>query len=84
MNLHGLSGKSYFIASQQDSKFGIFDMHISANTLEAKFIDNAGTILDQFSINKNVNIKKIVSTECSPEPMPTFKSVKLTGKRLAE
>ena len=77
VNLHGLSGKSYFIASQQDSKFGIFDMHISANTLEAKFIDNAGTILDQFSINKNVNIKKIVSTECSPEPMPTFKSVKL-------
>src|SRR6476619_3527478 len=77
VNLHGLSGKSNFIASQQDSKFGIFDMHISANTLEAKFIDNAGTILDQFSINKNVNIKKIVSTECSPEPMPTFKSVKL-------
>lgn len=77
VNLHGLSGKSHFIASQQDSKFGIFDMHISANTFEAKFIDNAGTILDQFSINKNVNIKKIVSTECSLEPMPTFKSVKL-------
>ena len=77
VNLHGLSGKSYFIASQQDSKFGIFDMHISANTLESKFIDNAGTILDQFSINKNVNIKKIVSTECSPDPMPSFKSIKL-------
>jgi hypothetical protein len=79
VNLHGLSEKSYFIASQQDSKFGIFDMHISANTLEAKFIDNAGTILDQFSINKNVNIKKIVSTECSPEPIPTFKSVNILG-----
>ena len=79
VNLHGLSGKSYFIASQQDSKFGIFDMHISANTLEAKFIDNAGTILDEFSINKNVNIKKIVSTECSPDRMPTFKSVNILG-----
>lgn len=79
VNLHGLSGKSYFIASQQDSKFGIFDMHISANTLEAQFIDNAGTILDEFSINKNVNIKKIVSTECSPDRMPPFKSVNILG-----
>ena len=54
-------------------------MHISANTLEAKFIDNAGTILDQFSINKNVNIKNIVLTECSPDRMPTFKSVNILG-----
>ena len=68
VNLHGLSGKSSFIASQQDSKFGIFDMHISANTLETKFIDNAGSILDQFSITKNVNIKSIVETGCSPGP----------------
>ena len=33
----------------------------------------------QFSINKNVNIKKIVSTECSPDRMPTFKSVNILG-----
>ena len=79
VNLHGLSGKSYFIASQQDSKFGIFDMHISADTLEAKFIDNAGAILDQFSINNNENVKKIVSTECSPDRIPTFKSVNKLG-----
>lgn len=67
-NFHGLSDKSYYMASQQDSKFGILDMHISANTLEAKFIDNTGSILDQFTINKNVNIKNIIAatdTDCN-------------------
>ena len=82
VNLHGLSGKSYFIASQQDSKFGIFSMHISSNTLEAKFIDNAGNILDQFIINKNMNIKNIESTECSPDRKPTIKSVNIVGSDL--
>src|SRR6476620_3366936 len=84
VNLHGLSGKSYFIASKQDSKFGIFSMHIYTNTLEAKFIDNAGTILDQFIINKNMNIKNIVSIECSPDRKPTIKSVNIVGNDLSK
>ncbi len=82
-NFHGLSGKSYYTASQQDSKFGILDMQISANTLEAKFIDNAGSVLDRFTIDKNVNIKNIVTTSktnCSPDNISShdsgFSSVK--------
>jgi hypothetical protein len=63
-NLHGLSDKSYFVSTQQDSKFGILNLHMSADGLEAKFIDNSGSIFDRFTINKNVNIKNVVATNC--------------------
>lgn len=63
-NLHGLSDKSYFVSTQQDSKFGILNLHMSADSLEAKFIDNSGSIFDRFTINKNVNIKNVVATNC--------------------
>jgi predicted phosphodiesterase len=63
-NLHGLSDKSYFVSTQQDSKFGILNLHMSADSLEAKFIDNSGLIFDRFTINKNVNIKNVVATNC--------------------
>lgn len=54
VNLHGLSGKSSFMASQQDSKFGILDMRFSNNKLDANFISNDGSMMDQFSITKTV------------------------------
>ncbi len=52
--MHGLSGKSSFTASQQDSKFGILDMQFSNNKLNANFISNDGSMMDQFSITKTV------------------------------
>jgi predicted MPP superfamily phosphohydrolase len=55
INLHGLSGKSSFISSQQDTKFGILDIKITngGNKLDAKFYDNTGSIKDQFTITKS-------------------------------
>ncbi|MGI0031824.1 MAG: metallophosphoesterase, partial [Nitrososphaeraceae archaeon] len=58
VNLHGLSGFSSFMANQEDSKFGILDMHFSDNKLDAKFVTNEGSTLDHFSISKTV--KKII------------------------
>ena len=59
VNLHGLSGSAPFMAYQQDSKFGILDMHVSDNQLDAKFVSNNGATLDHFSISKTV-MKKII------------------------
>ena len=54
VNLHGLSGKASFTTSQQDSKFGILNMHFTDTKLDTKFVDNDGSIGDQFSISKTL------------------------------
>jgi calcineurin-like phosphoesterase family protein len=59
VNLHGLSDSAPFIASQQDSNFGILDIHLSDNKLDAKFVTNDGVIDDHFSISKTAK-KKII------------------------
>ena len=59
VNIHGLSDLAPFMAYQQDSKFGISDMHISDDKLDAKFVSNNGATLDHFSISKTVK-KKII------------------------
>jgi hypothetical protein len=59
VNFHGLSGSAPFMAYQQDSKFGVLDMHFSDNKLDAKFVTNDGATLDHFSISKTVK-KKII------------------------
>src|SRR6476619_2549397 len=59
VNLHGLSDSDLFIASQQDSNFGILDIHLSDNKLDAKFVTNDGVIDDHFSISKTAK-KKII------------------------
>ena len=59
VNFHGLSGSASFMAYQQDSKFGILDMHFSDNKLDAKFVTNDGSPLDHFSISKTAK-KKII------------------------
>ena len=59
VNLHGLSDSAPFMAYQQDSKFGILDIHFSDNKLDAKFVANNGATLDHFSISKTVK-KKII------------------------
>ena len=55
IDLHGLSGKSKFTASQQDKKFGILDIQITnnGNKLEAKYYTNEGKVKDHFSIVKS-------------------------------
>lgn len=55
INLHGLSGKSSFISSQQDSKFGALNIKITndGSKLDAKYYTNSGSIKDQFSITKS-------------------------------
>ena len=59
VNFHGLSGSAPFMAYQQDSKFGILDMHFSDNKLDTKFVTNDGSTLDHFSISKTAK-KKII------------------------
>ena len=49
---HDLEGQSSFMAYQQDSKFGIIDMHFSENKLDAKFVAIDGSTMDHFSIAK--------------------------------
>jgi Calcineurin-like phosphoesterase len=55
VDLHGLSGKSKFTASQQDKKFGILDIQIpkNGNKLEATYYTNDGKVKDHFSIAKS-------------------------------
>ncbi|HJR83954.1 MAG TPA: hypothetical protein VJ772_01155, partial [Nitrososphaeraceae archaeon] len=56
---HELEGVAPFMAFQQDTKFGILDMHFSDNNMEAKFIANDGSTMDQFSLSKTAK-KKII------------------------
>ncbi len=56
---HGLEGSSAFTAYQQDSKFGLLDMHFSDNSLNAKFVSNDGATMDQFSLDKTAK-KKVI------------------------
>ena len=56
---HEFEGSSPFMAYQQDTKFGILDMHFSDNNLEAKFIANDGSTMDHFSLSKTAK-KKVI------------------------
>jgi hypothetical protein len=62
---HDLKGSSPFIAYQQDSKFGMLDMHFSDNKIDARFVSNDGSTLDHFSIAKTV--KKTVIERISDD-----------------
>jgi hypothetical protein len=78
VNLHGLSGSSSFMANQEDSKFGILDMHFSDNKLDAKFVTNEGSTLDHFSISKTV--KKIIVEQISDNVITDDKAKPLSDK----
>ena len=56
---HELEGNSPFMAYQQDTKFGILDMHFSDKNLEAKFVANDGSTMDHFSLSKTAK-KKVI------------------------
>jgi hypothetical protein len=60
VNFHGWSGKSSFIAFQKpssDATFGILDLLITNNgkTLQGKYINNGGSVKDQFTIIKTIS-----------------------------
>ena len=61
INLHSLAGKEPFIVNQQDSKFGFLNIYFSdeGKAMDAQFIANDGSVLDQFSITKS-SIPKVV------------------------
>ena len=56
---HELKGTSPFMAFQQDTKFGILDMHFSDNNMESKFVANDGSTLDHFNLSKTAK-KKVI------------------------
>jgi hypothetical protein len=56
---HDLNGQAAYIAYQQDTKFGILDLHFSDNTLDAKFVANDGSTMDHFSLSKTAK-KKVI------------------------
>jgi hypothetical protein len=55
INLHGLSGKSSFVASQQDDRFGALDLNIENNgdTLAGRYYTNDGVQRDFFKLTKS-------------------------------
>jgi Icc-related predicted phosphoesterase len=63
VNLQGLSGQAPYTVQQQDSKFGILAMNFSKNKLNANFISNDGSILDQFKITKRTSHSTVI-TNC--------------------
>jgi hypothetical protein len=58
---HDLTGQAAYMAYQQDTDFGVLDIHFSDNKLVGKFINNDGAIMDQFSIDKAAKKKVIES-----------------------
>src|SRR5512132_1427363 len=49
-----LSGKASLTTRQDDSKFVTLNMHFTDTKLDTKFVDNDGSIGDQFSIMKTL------------------------------
>ena len=58
---HDLKGQAAYMAYQQDTDFGVLDIHFSDNKLDAKFINNDGATMDQFSVDKTAKKKVIES-----------------------
>ena len=62
INFHGLSGKSYFVVSQQAAKFGILDILMTndGTKLTGKYYRNGeSTPFDTFTITKPLSISSL-------------------------
>ena len=62
INFHGLSGKSYFVVSQQAAKFGILDILMTndGTKLTGKYYRNGeSTAYDTFTITKPISISSL-------------------------
>jgi hypothetical protein len=58
---HDLNGQAAYMAYQQDTDFGVLDIHFSDKKLDAKFVNNDGATMDQFIIDKTTKKKVIES-----------------------
>ena len=58
---HDLKGQAAYMAYQQDTDFGVLDIHFSDKKLDAKFVNNDGATMDQFSVDKTAKKKVIES-----------------------
>lgn len=79
VNLHGLSGKASFTSSQQDSKFGTINMHLTDSKLDAKFVANDGSLRDEFIVLKTskrgvTEGMQVRNQDCGSSQMPNTKS----------
>jgi len=79
---HDLDGQSPFMAYQQDTKFGLLDMHFSENKLDAKFVAIDGSTMDQFSIAKAA--KKAVIERISDDTFTDTNVKQVSDKKITK
>jgi hypothetical protein len=92
INFHGLSGKSYFVVSQQAQKFGILDILMTndGTKLTGKYYRNGeSTPYDTFTITKPISVSSLqistankvnFSNQTSPQKTIDQLSSNQTGK----
>ena len=82
VNFHSLSGKSSFVVSQQDKRFGYMDIVFTNDrtTLQAKYYLDSGTVSDQFTIKKTIsNSLPVASSQSVNVTKNTPKTISLTA-----
>ena len=92
INFHGLSGKSYFVVSQQAAKFGILDILMTndGTKLTGKYYRNGeSTPFDTFTITKPLSISSLkfsttnkvnFTNQTSPQIIIDQLSINQTGR----
>ena len=82
INFHSLSGKSSFVVSQQDDKFGYLDIVFTNDgaTSQRKYYLDSGSISDQFTIDKTIgNSSPVANSQSVAVTKDTSKPVTLTA-----
>jgi hypothetical protein len=85
INFHGLSGKSSFVVSQQDDKFGYLDIVFTNDgaTLQGKYYLDSGSVSDQFTISKTIgNSPPVANAQSVTVTKDTAKAITLTATDL--
>ena len=85
VGFHGLSGKSSFVASQQDDRFGYLDIQFTNNgaTLQGKYYLDSGSVNDQFTISKTIgNSPPVANAQSVTVTKDTSKLITLTATDL--
>ena len=82
INFHSLSGKSSFVVSQQDKRFGYMDIIFTNDrtTLQAKYYLDSGSVSDQFTIKKTIgNSSPVANSQSVVVTQNTPKTISLTA-----
>jgi hypothetical protein len=82
INFHSLSGKSSFVASQQDKRFGYMNIVFTNDrtTMQAKYYLDSGSVSDQFTIKKTIgNSAPIANSQSVTVIKNTPKAIALTA-----